>query len=131
MKNKEVATVTVVDYADKSFLGLMMPNGEYRVSMVEVLTIFFKCIKRSFVELKELTGLDLEGRQVATVLTEQTINRKKVVTLTLNELHLVATRLAAKGNEDAKMFIDMSEAKSVEKAFEDAFNWKFKHLSRA
>lgn len=129
MKNKPIAKVAVIDYAGKSFLGLIMPCGEYRIPMMEVLTLFFDCCKRSFVELKQITGLNLRGEKVATELTEQTENKMKLRTLTLNELQLVAQKLADKGNQDARVFVATSETEDLDQAFREAHEWKRKHIS--
>ncbi len=132
MKNKQVAKVTVVDYADKSFLGLMTPDGEYRISMVEILTLFFDCTKVSFVQLKESTKLDLcSCKKLATELTEQTANKLKIQALSLDDVVSIASVLASKGNEDAKLFVLANEVEPIEAAITKAFDYKIKYLSAA
>ena len=62
----EKARVTQIEYASLFFEGLMLPNGEYAVTLKQFSDIFSESRKISATQLKALTGINFKSHRLRT-----------------------------------------------------------------
>lgn len=124
--NRTEPAIAVIDYADKSFLGLMLPDGEFRISLTEILTLFFDCQKLSLSQIESRMEMKIpEYKEVSTYL-----DKNKLTTFSLDVLKAIAVTLARKNVNnktytDAIRFVQEMESLSVEQAFLYGFKARY------
>ena len=110
------AVVTQIEYAGLSFEGLMLPSGEYAVTLKQFSDIFLESQNPSAKRLKVKTGIDFKTRKLPTE-----TNRKPSVIISLEDMGLMIQVLAQKGNQQAIAFAVASITEKLERIFDAAF----------
>ena len=118
----EKARVTQISYAGLEFEGLMLPSGEYAMSLSQVIALFYDNTKMSIKTLKARTGLSFKSIQRG-VKTE--LGKNKSIVIGLDDVVTLIQLMAKKGNQKAIGFAVASMAEKLERVFAKAFNQKF------
>jgi len=118
MSNK--AKVADVKLGFITIEGLLLPNGEYRVAISQLVALGFVPPNRSLKQLEALLGLKFTSH----LKIKSELNSKEVNTIDLKELSLVAQLCAFKGNELAQKFALAAIEETLERRFDIAFDRK-------
>ena len=112
------AKTATIHYAGIDFEGLMLPNGDYAISVSQTCRIFSFPTKHGSRSLKALLGKGFSFPKTASEL-----NSKPVNILSLTDFSKVALLLALKGNnEKARAIVEASIELPIKMSYDKAFD---------
>ncbi len=115
------AKVAKVQLGELTIDGLMMPNGEYRIAVVQLVGLILASQNHATRDLKALLGKDFTPTKV-----QSELNSNKVNTMSISEFHRALVLMSSKGKGEAKevatnMVLSLGEL-SLTELFNDAFD---------
>jgi hypothetical protein len=125
-KKKIKANLTIVRIGHLEFEGLLLPDGNFRIAISQLVALNLVPPNRSLKQLQALYSLDFPSHQ--SILTP--LNSKKVNTIDLVDFEHLLRKLDRMGVEEARTIVDSLIGLSLQQLFSDAFCVQFEKEER-